>query len=274
MTRAGGRFRVTLEPARPRTACAAPEEPPVPEPRLRAVLVDDEAPARALLREYLGAHADVEIVAECANGFEAVKTIGELAPDLVFLDVQMPKLDGFEVLELIAPGPAVVFCTAYDEYALRAFEVHAVDYLLKPFGRERLAEALARVRERRGARRHGAAPAPRGGRCAARRARRRGAPAGHFAERVIVKDGAEIHVIPVDADRLPRGAGRLRRDPRRGEDAGSSSSRCRSSRRRSIPRASCASTARTCVQLERIARLEPYAKDSRVAVLKDGPRSR
>jgi two-component system LytT family response regulator len=125
----------------------------VPETPLRAVIVDDEAPARALLRVFLAADAGVEVVAECSNGFEAVKTIGELAPDVVFLDVQMPKLDGFEVLELVAerPGPAVVFCTAYDEFALRAFEVHAVDYLLKPFGRERLAQAIARVRERRGA---------------------------------------------------------------------------------------------------------------------------
>jgi two-component system LytT family response regulator len=101
---------------------------------LRAVIVDDEAPARALMREYLSAHADVEIVGECANGFEAVKTIGELAPNLVFLDIQMPKLDGFEVLELLAPGPAVVFVTAYDEFALKAFDVNAIDYLLKPYG--------------------------------------------------------------------------------------------------------------------------------------------
>ena len=161
------------------------------EPRLRAVLVDDEAPARSLLREYLAADAGVEVVAECANGFEAVKRIGELAPDLVFLDVQMPKLDGFEVLELVAPGPAVVFCTAYDEFALRAFEVHAVDYLLKPFGRERLAESLVRVRERLAARAPGApAPAPAEPSAAALAAAAR-AP-GRFAERVIVRDGAEI----------------------------------------------------------------------------------
>jgi len=116
---------------------------------LRAVIVDDEAPARSLLREYLSAHADVEVLAECANGFEAVKTIGEVEPNLVFLDIQMPKLDGFEVLELLAPGPAVVFVTAYDEFALKAFDVNAVDYLLKPYGAARLAEALARVREHR-----------------------------------------------------------------------------------------------------------------------------
>jgi len=111
--------------------------------RLRVAIVDDEAPARALLREYLTGHADVEVVAECANGFEAVKAVAELDPDLLLLDVQMPKLDGFEVLELIERPIAVVFVTAYDEHALRAFEVHAVDYLLKPFAPERLAHALA-----------------------------------------------------------------------------------------------------------------------------------
>jgi CheY-like chemotaxis protein len=125
--------------------------------RLRAVVVDDEAPARAVLREYLGAHPDVEIVAECANGFEAVKAVTELRPDLLFLDVQMPKLDGFEVLDLVGAGPAVVFVTAYDEYALRAFDVHAVDYLLKPVFKERLERCLDRLRENRPARKF---PAP------------------------------------------------------------------------------------------------------------------
>src|SRR5262249_35907133 len=109
----------------------------------------------------------------------------------------MPKLDGFEVLELLDPGPAVVFCTAYDEYALKAFEVHAVDYLLKPFGRERLAEALQRVRSRLAEARagsEGAAAITPPGRALAAAAR---AP-GQFAERVLVKDGAKVSVIPVD----------------------------------------------------------------------------
>ena len=94
---------------------------------LRVVIVDDEPSARALLAEYLAAEPDVELMAACANGFEAVKAVGELRPDLLLLDVQMPKLDGFEVLELLDPGVGVVFVTAYDSYALRAFEVHAVD---------------------------------------------------------------------------------------------------------------------------------------------------
>ena len=106
---------------------------------LRIVIVDDEALARAVVREYAAAAPDIEIVADCANGFEAVKAVAELKPDLVLLDVQMPKLDGFEVLELLGRDQPVIFITAYDQYALKAFEVHAVDYLLKPFSAERLA---------------------------------------------------------------------------------------------------------------------------------------
>src|SRR5579863_305403 len=114
---------------------------------LRAAIVDDEELARQLLREYLWEAGGVDIVAESGNGFDAVKAIGELKPDLVFLDVQMPKLDGFEVLELITPSlqgepaPSIIFVTAYDQYAMRAFEANAVDYLLKPFRLDRFKKA-------------------------------------------------------------------------------------------------------------------------------------
>jgi two-component system LytT family response regulator len=117
---------------------------------MRVIIVDDEELARGVLREYLRAHADVEVVAECANGFEAVKAIAELEPDVVFLDIQMPKLDGFEVVELAGAKPHYVFATAYDQYALKAFEVHAIDYLLKPYPQERLDQAVAHVRKRLG----------------------------------------------------------------------------------------------------------------------------
>jgi two-component system LytT family response regulator len=118
---------------------------------LRALIVDDEAVARRRVRRLLQKEVDVQVVGECADGAAAVEAITDERPDLVFLDVQMPELDGFEVLQRLPPRrlPAFVFVTAFDRYALRAFEVHAVDYLLKPFTAERFQQALARVRERR-----------------------------------------------------------------------------------------------------------------------------
>jgi two-component system LytT family response regulator len=160
---------------------------------MRVIIVDDEALARALLREYLGAHADVDIVAECANGFEAVEAIADLAPDLVFLDIQMPRLDGFEVVELAGSAAQYVFVTAYDGFALRAFEVHALDYLLKPFGAERLAAALAHVRARLQASPAGA-PAPAPIRAVVSEAQARQRPLA----RILISDGARVQVIPVE----------------------------------------------------------------------------
>lgn len=154
---------------------------------MRVIIVDDEHLARALLREYLAGHPDIEIVAECANGFEAVKAIGELQPDLVFLDIQMPKLDGFEVVELAGARTRYVFVTAYDQFALKAFEVRAIDYLLKPFSRERLAQALESARGR---------PVPQEAvEAVALEAARRD---GHLA-RILVREGARVHVVPADS---------------------------------------------------------------------------
>jgi two-component system LytT family response regulator len=115
---------------------------------IRALLVDDEAPARAKVRKLLAAEADVEVVGEAADGVEAVAAVGAVAPDVVFLDVQMPRLDGFGVIEEVGVEamPLTVFVTAYDEHALLAFEVHALDYLLKPFAASRLRRVLERVR--------------------------------------------------------------------------------------------------------------------------------
>ena len=115
---------------------------------LRAVVVDDEELARRLLVEQLEEDGEVQVVAECANGFEAVKAVAETGPDVVFLDIQMPKLDGFEVVQLLSPLPAVVFVTAYDQYAIRAFEEGAIDYLLKPYNAARAFETCKRVRAR------------------------------------------------------------------------------------------------------------------------------
>ena len=151
---------------------------------MRVIIVDDEDLARGLVREFLGQHADIEIVAECANGFDAVKAITELEPDLVFLDIQMPKLNGFEVVELAGRRTRYVFVTAYDQYALKAFEVHAVDYLLKPFSQQRFSEAVAHARGSLGS----------GVDAVVSEALARNKP----LERVLIRDGARVHVIGVD----------------------------------------------------------------------------
>ena len=242
------------------TDAAAPMQAPG---RIRAVIVDDEDLARRLVREYLGSAADIDIVAECANGFEAVKVIGELKPDLVFLDVQMPKLDGFEVLELIDSRPAVVFTTAYDSYAMKAFDAHAVDYLLKPFSAERFDTALERVRER-----IHASAAPMTPPVAADLAAAARGP-NQFAERVVVKDGSKVTIIPV---------GKL--DYVEAQD----DYVALHSQKKSFLKQQTISSLEACldpkqfvrihrssiVNVERIARIEPYTKDSRVAILHDG----
>ena len=227
--------------------------------KIAAVIVDDEELARAILREYLAAHPDIEIVAECANGFEAVKAVSELAPDLLFLDIQMPKLNGFEVLELVGPGPAVIFITAYDQYALRAFEVHAVDYLLKPFTPERLAEALERVRQRM--ERNEASPVP----ALVKQARASGKP----VERVLVKDGSRVHVIPVEKiDYIEA------QDDYVGIKAGGKEylkQDTMAELESLLPPERFIRIHRSYIlNIDRLMRLEPYAKDSRVAILADG----
>lgn len=156
---------------------------------LRVVVVDDEELARAVVREHLAAHPGVEVVAECANGIEAIEAVATLAPDLVFLDVQMPRLTGFETLELLDPRPAVVFVTAYDRHAVKAFEVSAVDYLLKPFSKERFDAALAKARALLGSGAKGPDPA-----ALAAAARPEGVP----LERIAVREGARVTLLPVE----------------------------------------------------------------------------
>lgn len=114
---------------------------------MKVVIIDDEPLARSIVAEYLSKHPDLEVVAECNDGFEGVKAIAQHQPDLIFLDVQMPKINGFEMLELIEHPPAVIFTTAFDEYAIKAFESLAVDYLLKPFSPDRFDKAIQKWRQ-------------------------------------------------------------------------------------------------------------------------------
>ena len=227
--------------------------------RIRAVVVDDEELSRVLVREYAAAHDDIEIVAECANGFEAVRAVNDLRPDLVFLDVQMPKLDGFEVLELIGPDVGVIFVTAHDEHALRAFEVHAVDYLLKPFGPERFAEALDEVRGRLAR----AQPTPVSRVVASAR------PAGAYLRRILIRTGARVDVVPVGSVDYVRA-----RDDYVGVVAGGRErlkQQTLADLERQLDPARFVRIHRSyLLNVDRLTRLGPASRDSYVAALADG----
>jgi len=226
---------------------------------IRALIVDDEELARRILHEYARSEADLEIIAECANGFDAVKAVAEHKPDLLFLDVQMPKLDGFEVLELIGSEVAVVFVTAYDQYAMKAFDAAAVDYLLKPFDLERFRTALQRVRRRLGEK--GEPPNAAELKAAAQ-------PPGQHAQRIVVKDGTRVHIIPVGQleyaeaqdDYVALHSGGkvyLKQQTISSLEAALDPMRFVRVHRSYI------------VNLERVAKIEPYTKDTRLAVLVD-----
>ena len=227
---------------------------------LRVVIVDDEPLARALLREYLQSHNDVDVVAECANGFEAVKAVVEMKPDLVLLDIQMPRLDGFEVLELIGDDINVIFVTAYDQYAVRAFEIHAVDYLLKPVSPERFSEALQHAREKIS--RHEHTPVAQ---LTAVRER------GSRTERILIREGANVHVVPVGkidyveaqddyVSYRAEGKNFLKQQTLAEVETSLDPSRFVRIHRSYI------------LNVERLAKLELYAKDSHAAILRDGTR--
>ena len=231
---------------------------------LRIVVVDDEALARAVVREYAAADPTLEIVADCANGFEAVKAVAELKPDLVLLDVQMPKLDGFEVLELLGRDQPVIFITAYDQYALKAFEVHAVDYLLKPYSAERFQEAIHRARERLRARL--AAPVDDITEII-KDARPRTGPAG----RVLIRDGANVHVLPVD--RIDYVEAQDDYVAFKSEGKQYLKDQTLSAVEETLEPSRFVRIHRSYIlNIDRIAKVELYAKDSRMAILRDGTR--
>ncbi|HEU4575818.1 MAG TPA: LytTR family transcriptional regulator DNA-binding domain-containing protein [Chitinophagaceae bacterium] len=152
----------------------------------KVVIIDDEPLARSIVIEYLQNHPDLEIVQECNDGFEGVKAIQQWQPDLVFLDIQMPKINGFEMLELVEQPPAVIFTTAFDEYAIRAFEAHAVDYLLKPFTQERFDKAIKKWSEQ----------APAGtDKSATQNLLETAAHSPAQSQRIVVKNGSKIKII-------------------------------------------------------------------------------
>jgi two-component system LytT family response regulator len=160
-----------------------------PASPVTVLIVDDETPARELVSHYLQPYPDLAVIGEADNGFDAMKCIREQAPQLVFLDIQMPKLNGFELLELIDVTPEIIFTTAFDQYALRAFELNAVDYLLKPYSKERFDRAVQKAV----AKIHSGPDSPAGWQAL----RQTMAASPDVLTRVAVKDRQQIHVIPV-----------------------------------------------------------------------------
>ncbi len=229
---------------------------------IRVMIVDDEDLARQVIREFLSSHPELELVCECANGFQAVKNAADLNPDLIFLDIQMPKLDGFEVLELIGPNRSVIFVTAYDTFAIKAFEVHAIDYLLKPISAARFESALERAKERLSGKLP-SAPLPVADLALAAR------PPAQYLDRIPVRDGSSVFIIPVGkldyaeaqddyVALVSEGKKHLKQQTISSLETALDPSRFLRVHRSYI------------VNLERVVKIEPYGKDTYVAVLSGG----
>lgn len=226
----------------------------------KIILIDDEPLARAVVAEYLEAHPGLEIVQQCGDGFEGIKAIQQHQPDLVFLDIQMPKINGFEMLELLEQPPAIIFTTAFDEYAIKAFEAHAIDYLLKPFSQERFDKAIEKWKEQQ----HTAVKPD------TIALLETAAQSPVQSDRIVVKNGSKIKIIPVAdifyleaADeyvKIHTAEGYFLKKKTMGFFENSLDAQQFVRGHRSY-----------IVNVQQITRIEPYEKDNYVAILKTGP---
>ncbi len=228
--------------------------------KIRTIIIEDETPARELLRHYLKDFNEIEVVDECADGFAGLKSISENKPDLIFLDIQMPKLTGFEMLEVLDERPEIIFTTAYDQFALKAFELNAVDYLLKPFHKERLKEAVNKVAEKIRSGKTGQKPA---GELLSKK------PESAILSRVVVRKANSINIIPVDKIRyvesqddyvmIYHSAGKALKQQTMKfyED--------------NLPKADFVRIHRSyIINVSEINRIEPYGKENHIAILHSG----
>jgi two-component system LytT family response regulator len=225
----------------------------------KIIIIDDEPLARSIVKEYLQKHPDLELVQECNDGFEGLKAIQQHGPDLVFLDIQMPKINGFEMLELVDQPPSVIFTTAFDEYAIRAFEAHAIDYLLKPFNQERFDKAVAKWKEQKSVSRENQT----------QELLESAALSPSQNQRIVVKNGSKIKIIPVHdvfyleaADdyvkiHTPEGYFLKNKTMNHFEQSLDTAQFVRSHRS-------------FIVNVQQITRIDPYEKDNHVAILRSG----
>lgn len=227
---------------------------------MKAIIIDDEPLARSVVKEYLEPFQQIEIAAECNDGFEGVKAINQLKPDVVFLDIQMPKINGFEMLELVEDPPAIIFTTAFDEYAIKAFEAHAVDYLLKPFSQDRFNKAIEKLTADSFAQQL---------KTATQELVQSPSVIPLQNERIVVKTGGKIKIIPVmqiqyleaadDYVKIHTAEGAFLKN------------KTMSFYEQSLSKNNFVRTHRSyIINVQEITRIDPYEKDSHLAILKSG----
>jgi two-component system LytT family response regulator len=225
----------------------------------KIIIIDDEPLARSIVVEYLHYHPDLVVAQVCGDGFEAVKAIQQYKPDLIFLDVQMPKINGFEMLELLDNPPAVIFTTAFDEYAIKAFEAHAVDYLLKPFSRDRFDKAIQKWKDQK----HAPDPKP------TQELLNDVALSPAQSQRIVIKDGSKIKIIPVhDIFYLEAADDYVKVFTKEGYFL---KSKTMNHFERVLDASQFVRSHRSyIINISQITRIDPYEKDNHVAILKSG----
>jgi two-component system, LytTR family, response regulator len=239
---------------------------------IKAIIIDDEPLARMIVQEYLATYTEIKVLQECSDGFEGIKAIQQHRPDLIFLDIQMPKINGFEMLELVEEPPAVIFTTAFDEYAIKAFESHAVDYLLKPFNKERFDKAVRKwIDHRAGGAANTAAKGP--------ATDTDGDPTGALLEtaaqspaqqqRIVVKTGGKIKIIPLeDIHYMEAADDYVKIHTHNGAFL---KNRTMSYFEKALDGAQFVRTHRSYIlNVQQVTRIDPYEKDSHLCILQSG----
>lgn len=229
---------------------------------MTAILIDDEPLARSIVKEYLQKHSDIDVIAECNDGFEGVKAVNQYHPDVMFLDIQMPKINGFEMLELLENPPAVVFTTAFDEYAIKAFETHAIDYLLKPFSQERFDKAVDKLKSQTGLQQQ---------KEATENLLQETPKLPAQTERIVVKNGGKIKIIPLASVQYLEAADDYVKiiTP----EGVFLKAKTMGFYEKNLPPDSFVRIHRSyIVNIQEITRIDPYEKESHLAILKSGAR--
>lgn len=226
---------------------------------MKAIIIDDEPLARSLIKEYLQQYPQITVAEECNDGFEGLKAIQQHQPDIIFLDIQMPKINGFEMLELVEEPPAVIFTTAFDEYALKAFEAHAVDYLLKPFSKERFDKAMEKLLEQSSVQKQKANT----------QMLMQSVDIPAHSERVVVKNMSSIRIIPVhDIHYLEAADDYVKIHTNQGVFL---KNKTMSFFENSLSTVQFVRTHRSyMVNVQEITRIDPYEKENHQAILKSG----